>query len=320
MNEYGYNKLNENLKQKYGERVLKICVDGGFTCPNRDGLVGTGGCIFCSERGSGDHIDKFLKHENVDISNKDIAGQIQTQVETYFNSYKAERANKFIVYFQNYTNTYDSIESLKLKYDSALIDDRIIVLDVATRADCINEDVCKLLSSYKEKGLDVWVELGLQTANDDLGKALNRGYTTEQVTRAVKLLNKYNLDCILHMMIGLPGETDDSINQTIEYLNSLNYQGLKIHSTYVVENTKLADLYKNGKYQPMELDYYIEKACYVLTHINPNVVIHKLSGDAPKNYLLAPEWNSHKKLIMNGIHKYLKENNLQQGLYYKYSK
>ena len=311
MSEYGYNKLNEYLKDKYGERVLKICIDGGFTCPNRDGKVGTGGCIFCSERGSGEHLKKSQSN-----SIEEACKNIKNQAETYFKSERSKRANRYIAYFQNYSNTYDSVENLKLKYDSALIDDRIIVLDVATRADCINEDVCKLLVSYKNK-LDVWVELGLQTASKRIGDKLNRGYDIDQVTRAIKLLNKYNIDCILHIMIGLPKEEEQDIVDTVNYLNSQNYQGLKIHSTYVVEHTDLAKMYKNGLYKPMDLDYYIEKAVFVITHINPDIVIHKLSGDAPKDILIAPSWNSHKKLIMNGIHKYLRENNLYQGKYYK---
>ena len=157
---YRYRKLNEYLKEKYGERTLKICIDGSFTCPNRDGTVGTGGCIFCSERGSGEHIQKQ---------------DITSQVEAYLKSERAKRANRFIAYFQNYTNTYDSVQNLKEKYESALIDDRIVCLAVATRPDCIDDEICKLLVSFKEK-VDVWVELGLQTANDVTGKQLNRGY------------------------------------------------------------------------------------------------------------------------------------------------
>ena len=156
-----YNHLNKYLKDKFGERVLKICVDGSFTCPNRDGVKGTGGCIFCTEKGSGEHIKK---------------DSISKQVQNYFASYKAERANKFIVYFQNFTNTYGSIEKLKAKYDSALIDDRIVGIAIATRPDCINEDIVKLLKSYTDKYY-VFIELGLQTANEDIGKNINRCYS-----------------------------------------------------------------------------------------------------------------------------------------------
>ena len=154
-----YKHLNKYLKDKFGERTLKICIDGGFTCPNRDGKVGIGGCIFCSEKGSGEHINS--------------AKNITEQVENFFKSYKAERANKFIAYFQNFTNTYDSISNLKEKYDSALIDDRIVGLSIATRPDCINEDIVKLLSSYTNKYY-VTVELGLQTFSDTTATLINR--------------------------------------------------------------------------------------------------------------------------------------------------
>jgi len=303
-----YNKLNKYLKEKYGERTLKICIDGGFTCPNRDGTCGTNGCIFCSEKGSGEHIN------NLHIENS--LENIKNQIENHFKSYRANRANKFIAYFQNYTNTYDSIQNLKAKYDSALIDKRIVVLAVATRPDCINEDICKLLSSYKNK-VDVWVELGLQTSNDETGKFINRGYSSKNFTDATKLLNKYGIDVVAHVMIGLPNETFDDIKNTTDFINKHNIQGLKIHSTYVIENTKLAELYKQGLYTPITLDFYLESACYILSHINPNIVIHRISGDAPKDLLIAPEWNLHKKWVMNGLDKILRTQDLWQGKFYK---
>ena len=296
-----YNRLTEYLKNKFGERTLKICIDGGFTCPNRDGTAGIGGCIFCSEHGSGDHLN----------SSKNI----QAQIESYFSSYRSTRANKFIAYFQNFTNTYDSISNLKLKYDSALIDNRIVALAVATRPDCINEDICKLLKSYCDKYY-VWVELGLQTSNDETGKLINRGYSSQQFSKAVDLLNKYNIDVVTHIMVGLPNESFYDIKNTVDFINTHNIQGLKIHCTYVVKNTVLANMYYNGTYTPISLEYYLECAGYILSHINPNIVIHRVSGDAPKDLLVAPDWNSHKKWIMNGLDKYLCENDLWQGKYY----
>ena len=296
-----YKHLNKYLKDKFGERTLKICIDGGFTCPNRDGRVGYGGCAFCSERGSGEHI---------------IADGISNQVKNYFTSYKAERANKFIAYFQNFTNTYDSIENLKMKYDAALIDDRIVALAIATRPDCISEDVCKLLKSYSEKYY-VWVELGLQTSNENTGKIINRCYTDEQFSVAVSLLNKYNIDVVTHIMVGLPGENFDDIKNTVNFVNNHSIQGLKIHSTYVVKNTRLADMYFNGKYTPISLEYYLDCACYILTHISPDIIIHRVSGDAPKDLLIAPDWNLHKKWIINGLDKLLRDKDLYQGMDYK---
>ena len=296
-----YKHLNKYLKNKFGERTLKICIDGGFTCPNRDGRVGYGGCAFCSERGSGEHI---------------VPDKISNQVKHYFSSYKAERANKFIAYFQNFTNTYDSIENLKMKYDSALIDDRIVALAIATRPDCISEDVCKLLKSYSEKYY-VWVELGLQTSNENTGKIINRCYTDEQFSVAVSLLNKYNIDVVTHIMVGLPGENFDDIKNTVNFVNNHSIQGLKIHSTYVVKNTRLADMYFNGKYTPISLEYYLDCASYILTHISPDIVIHRVSGDAPKDLLIAPDWNLHKKWIINGLDKLLRDKDLYQGMDYK---
>lgn len=296
-----YKHLNKYLKDKFGERTLKICLDGGFTCPNRDGRVGYGGCAFCSERGSGEHI---------------IADNISNQVKNYFTSYKAERANKFIAYFQNFTNTYDSIENLKMKYDAALIDDRIVALAIATRPDCISEDVCKLLKSYSEKYY-VWVELGLQTSNENTGKIINRCYTDEQFSAAVSLLNKYNIDVVTHIMVGLPGENFDDIKNTVNFINNHSIQGLKIHSTYVVKNTRLADMYFNGKYTPISLEYYLDCASYILTHISPDIIIHRVSGDAPKDLLIAPDWNLHKKWIINGLDKLLRDKDLYQGMDYK---
>ena len=301
-NELRYNKLNRFLKNKFGERVLKICIDGGFTCPNRDGKKSTYGCIFCSEKGSGEHIKK--------------CDSISEQVRNYFKSYKAERANKFIAYFQNYTNTYDSIENLKEKYDSALIDKRIVALAVATRPDCITEDIAKLLSSYSKKYY-VWVELGLQTSNEETGKFINRCYTNSDFTNAVKILNKYNIDIVSHIMVGLPNETFENIKNTVEFINKHNIQGLKIHSTYVVEHTQLYKLYKEGNYSPISLEYYLECLCYIITHISPQIVIHRISGDAPKDILVAPSWNSHKKWILNGFNKKMIDENLWQGKFYE---
>lgn len=300
-NELRYNKLNRFLKNKFGEKVLKICIDGGFTCPNRDGKKSTYGCIFCSEKGSGEHIKK--------------CDSISEQVRNYFKSYKAERANKFIAYFQNYTNTYDSIENLKEKYDSALIDKRIVALAVATRPDCITEDIAKLLSSYSKKYY-VWVELGLQTSNEETGKFINRCYINSDFTNAISILNKYNIDIVSHIMVGLPNETFEDIKNTVEFINKHNIQGLKIHSTYVVEHTQLYQLYKEENYSPISLEYYLECLCYIITHISPEVVIHRISGDAPKDILVAPSWNLHKKWIMNGFNKKMIDEDLWQGKYH----
>lgn len=310
------NYVNEHLKQKFGERTLKICIDGNFTCPNRDGTCGFGGCIFCGEKGSGEHINNSnsLSFETATLSY--TVNSISKQVKDYFSTYRAQRANKFIVYFQNFTNTYDCIKNLKAKYDAALIDNRIVGISIATRPDCINEDVVKLLASYTSKYY-VCVELGLQTSDDDIGKFINRGYASVSFTNAVKLLNKYNIDVVAHVMIGLPGETFDTIKNTVEFINAHNLQGIKIHSTYIIKNTMLAELYFDKKYTPITLEYYLENLSYILTHVSENLVIHRISGDAPKDLLIAPEWNLHKKWILNGIEKKFKQEDLWQGKFYE---
>lgn len=297
-----YKHLNEYYKEKFGERTLKICVDGGFTCPNRDGSKGHGGCIYCSQQGSGELIMS--------------KGNITNQVKHYFTTYRANRANKFIVYFQNFTNTYDTIENLKKKYDEALVDDRIIGISIGTRPDCINEEIVKLLKSYADKYY-VCVELGLQTSNEEIGKTINRCYTNDDFTKAVELLNKYDIDVITHIMVGLPGETKKDIEDTVNFVNNHKIQGVKIHSTYVVENTKLADMYKNKEYQALDIDDYIETLIDIITHLRPDIIIHRISGDAPKDILLAPYWNKHKMWILHGFEKRMRARDLWQGKFYK---
>lgn len=297
-----YKHLNEYYKEKFGERTLKICVDGGFTCPNRDGKLGYGGCIYCSEKGSGELINN-------------VEG-ITNQVKYYFTTYRAQRANKFIVYFQNFTNTYDTVENLKSKYDASLVDDRIVGLAIGTRPDCINEEIVKLLKTYTEKYY-VCVELGLQTSNDEIGQKINRCYTSKQFTQAVKLLNKYNIDVVVHIMVGLPGETKADIKNTVKFINSHKLEGVKIHCTYVVEKTFLAEMYRKGEYKPLELDDYIETLIDIMVHLKPELIIHRISGDAPKDILLAPYWNKHKMWILHGFEKRFKARDLWQGKFYK---
>lgn len=316
-----YKHLNTYLKNKFGERTLKICIDGHFTCPNRDGSCSKKGCIFCSEKGSGEHILRINGNRNLlnsldkNAHIESVKNSISKQVKNYFNSYKSKRANKFIAYFQNFSNTYDSIENLKEKYNSALIDNRIVGLEVATRPDCINEDIVKLLKTYTQKYY-VCVELGLQTSNDSTGKIINRGYSSEDFINAVALLNKYDIDVVCHIMVGLPNEDLTNLKNTVKFLNEHKLQGIKIHSTYVVKNTELEKMYNAGKYNPISLENYLDALVFIITHINPNFIIHRISGDAPKELLVTPEWNLHKKLVLNGLDRILRERDLWQGMYF----
>ncbi len=293
-----YNHLNDFYKKKFNERVLKIPLDGGFSCPNRDGSKGVNGCLFCSSRGSGDRLKPL---------------PIKEQVE-YWLSFKKDKANKFIVYFQNYSNTYKSVSELKTIYDSALIDERIVGIDIATRCDCIDEEICKLLATYKNKYY-VQVELGLQSASDKTKKEMNQGYTNSNFIESLKLLNKYGIDTVVHIMVGLPNESHKDIVDTVKFLNKLNYQGIKIHSTFIEKDTGLYELYKLGKYNPITYEEYMEELIYIITHINPNIIIHRVTGDPFLKTFEAPEWMIHKKNVLNNIEKMLKDRNLYQGIY-----
>lgn len=292
-----YNHFNDFLKEKFGERTLKICIDGGFTCPNRDGKCSYGGCSFCGERGSGENT------KNIDIA---------TQVKNHLNSYKGKRANKFIAYFQNFSNTYADITTLRKKYDSALIDERIVALAVATRPDCINEDIVNLLREYQQKYY-VYVELGFQTANEDVAKKFNRGYTNNQFVKAVNLLRVANIDVVTHIMVGLPYEEEQDVIESVKFINSLDILGVKIHSTYIIKGTKLEELYNLGLYKPLELDEYVNKVCDIITHLRKDIIIARITGDAPKNLLIEPKWNAHKKIVLNSINKELIKRNIYQG-------
>ena len=230
-----YNNLSGYLKNKYGKRLKKICVDGGFSCPNRDGKVGFGGCIYCSERGSGEH----------------ICGGVSIREQVLRGLSGACDDDGFIVYFQNFTNTYADVETLRARYGEALIDDRIKILAIGTRPDCISEEIAELIASYRDR-VDVWVELGLQTASDKTAKTINRGYESSVYVRAMEILKKYNIDTVTHLMIGLPGEGDEELRESVELVNKTEPFGIKIHSVYVADGTTLAKMYREGAYTPIE--------------------------------------------------------------------
>ena len=300
--EYRYNYLNNFLKEKFGQRTLKICIEGGFSCPNRDGKKGFDGCIFCSNKGSGDHL---------------VKRDITKQVEDYLKSDRSKRANRYIAYFQSFTNTYAAVDELKEKYDAALIDDRIVALDIATRPDEITDEVVELLKTYTSKYY-VWVELGFQTSNENTGKLINRCYSNVDFEQAVNKLKANGIDVVTHIMVGLPGEKHEDIVDTVEFINRQKVDGIKIHSTYVLKNTALEKLYLEGKYSPMNFEEYMDELIYIITHLREDIVIHRFSGDPPKELLVQPEWMNHKKWIMNGLNKRMEHEDLRQGMFKTY--
>ncbi len=294
-----YNSFSSYLKGRYGGKIKKLCIDGGFTCPNRDGRCGVGGCIFCGERGAGEHIDPRLS----------IAEQVKAGLAR-------QKADGFIAYFQNFTNTYAPTEELRARYDAALIDGRIVALAIGTRPDCIDEDVAALLAEYRQR-LDVWVELGLQTASDKTAARINRGYGREAFERAMEILGRYGIPAVVHLMIGLPGEGECELADTVSFINRFSLFGIKLHSLYVMEGTRLAEQYRSGEFSPISMEQYIDRAVFTLTHISPDVTIHRLTGDCPRGMLVAPEWNTRKSDIINGICRELESRGMRQGSLYK---
>ena len=291
-----YRNLSTYLRERYGKRLDKICIDGGFTCPNRDGKCGIGGCIYCGERGAGEHIDPTSC----------ISEQVRTRLG------KSKPGDIFVAYFQNFTNTYAPIDVLKERYDAALCDDRIKVLAIGTRPDCIDEQVCRLLSEYARER-DVWVELGLQTASDKTAEIINRGYKTEVFEHAMALLEKYGLKTVVHIMMGLPGESVEDMKRNVDYVASFPLFGLKIHSIYVMRDTELEKMYLEKRYTPPTFDEFLEAAAYAVARMPENVIIHRLTGDCPKGMLVAPEWNSDKTIVIDAIVEKMEKLGYRQG-------
>lgn len=296
-----YCDLNSYLKIKYGEKVVKVCLDGGFSCPNRDGTCGENGCIFCSERGAGEYLER----------SKSIADQFS---ESCKRAERKRKANKFIAYFQNYTGTYDLIENLEKKYYAALSDSRVVVLAIATRPDCINDQIIDLLSKIKnEKNVDIWIELGLQTIHDKTAEMINRGYKTAVFFDAVNRLRKSELEVIVHLMMGLPGETEEDMIESVNILSQLDIQGIKFHNVNVMKNTKLEELYLQRRYYPIELNKYINVLAESIMRLPKNIVVHRLVSDCNPNYLVAPHWAKDKYLMLTEVARKFVFDNVFQG-------
>jgi radical SAM protein (TIGR01212 family) len=224
----------------------------------------------------------------------------------------AESGDLFVAYFQNFTNTYADVKTLRQRYDAALFDSRIKVLAIGTRPDCIDGQIAKLIAEYKSK-CDVWVELGLQTANDKTADIINRGYHRDAFENAMKLLKNYEIPVVVHLIVGLPGETGADVEETVNYLNQFDVWGVKIHSIYVMTGTRLAEMYKKGEYVPPSLHEYVNSAVHILTHISPDIIIHRITGDCPKGLLIAPDWNANKHEIINAIVSKMQLEGLVQG-------
>lgn len=287
-----YTSLSEYYKTTYGEKVYKLAIDGGFTCPNRDGTLDTRGCIFCSEGGSGD----FASSREYNI-----VAQIQDAKKCLTSKTNAQ---KFIVYFQAFTNTYDTADRLEKLYMSALIDDSIVGISIATRADCLGQKVLDVLERLNQL-TDVYVEIGLQTIHDVSAQFIRRGYNLSVYDEAVDALVQRQIRVVSHLILGLPGETVANIKASVDYVCSKPIHGIKLQLLHVLKGTDLATLYAQNPFHIFELDEYVELIVDLLHQIPKTIVIHRLTGDGPKELLIAPKWSRHKRQVLNAITKEL---------------
>ncbi len=292
-----YISLSDYLKNKYGTKVYKLSLTSGCTCPNRDGSISTGGCIFCSEGGSGDFAAKGLDlEEQIKAARQLVDAKIPETIPM------SER--KYIAYFQSFTNTYGDQNRLMDLFKRVLDYPEIIGLSIGTRPDCLTDKMIDFLAKLnKEK--EVWVELGLQTIHENTAKFINRGYELSVFEDAYKRLTDASLKVVVHVILGLPGETDEDILETIKYLSQLTPTlfGIKLQLLHVLKGTKLAKIYEEKPFRIYELDEYCELVCKCLKLLPKETVIHRLTGDGPKKLLIAPLWSGNKKLVLNTMNK-----------------
>ncbi|MGN0136120.1 TIGR01212 family radical SAM protein [Anaerotignum sp.] len=304
MEQKPYRSLNEYYREIFGRKAAKISLDGGFTCPNRDGTCGTRGCLFCSSGGSGD----FAENASLSITEQIQRGKAQTAEKW--------KDPAYIAYFQAFTNTYAPVAELRQKYEEALSCPGVEGISIATRADCLPADVLDLLAELNQK-TKLWVELGLQTADEASALRIRRGYPLSVFERAVHALAERDISVVVHVILGLPGETRETVLHTIDCVNRLPIQGIKLQLLHVLSDSDLAEIYKAGDYIPLTKEAYIALVGDCLAHLREDIVIHRLTGDGDKNTLLAPLWSLRKRDVLNSLHKYLKENGIRQGIKYK---
>lgn len=295
-----YNAFSEELKRVFGVKVQRISIDAGFTCPNRDGLLGRGGCIFCGGHGSGSHgIRRDLG----------IAGQLEDGKELMRRKYKA---GKFIAYFQSYSNTYAPAEQLRKLFADALAVTDIAGLIIATRPDCLPDDVLDCLAEMHAKTY-FWLELGLQSIHDRSLELVNRRHNYACSLSAIERARARDLRVCAHVILGLPGESREDMLATIDELNRTGVEGVKLHLLHVMKGTRLAEMYKDGRFTLMERDEYVALLCDVLERLNPAILIHRLTGDGGHDNLVAPLWSLKKFEVLNQIDAELERRSVRQG-------
>lgn len=295
-----YNTLNNELKKEFGKKVMKLSLDGGFTCPNRDGTVGHRGCIFCSEEGSGEFAgSRFVS----------IAEQVEQQKKLLSNKWDTDR---YIAYFQNFTNTYASIEKLRKLYYEAINIEGVVGLAIATRPDCLDEDVLDLLEELNKKTY-LWIELGFQTIHEKSAKFIRRGYPLSIYDEAIEKLRSRNIKVVTHVIIGLPGESKEEILDSVRYVANKFTWGIKLHSLYIQTGTDLYDYYMKNPFYIMSKEEYISLVVDALELLPKDMVVHRVTGDGKKELLFEPKWTLDKLKVLSMIDKELKIRDSYQG-------
>ena len=291
---------NEYYKSRFGGKVYKISLNAGTSCPNRDGKLSTDGCIFCSESGSGD----FSPESTLSVDE-----QIETAVLRVRDKF---RENRFIAYFQSFTNTYAPVEYLERIFTQVLNNNKIVALSIATRPDCLGDDIMSLLKKL-DSVKPVFVELGLQTVHKSTADFINRCYELSVFDEAVQKLKAADINVIVHVILGLPFENEEMMYQTVSYVGKSGADGIKLQLLHVLKNTRLADIYQSGAFEVLTLEKYTDVVCNCVELIPRHMVIHRLTGDGAKRLLIAPKWSGNKKLVLNTINKAMRDRNIIQG-------
>ncbi len=295
-----YFSLNSYIKKRFGEKLYKVALDGGMSCPNRDGTIGFGGCIFCSEGGSGDFAGD--RHHDIETQFEESRGLIAAK----------HHGTRYIAYFQAFTNTYAPVDVLRSLFMPLVLRDDVAILSIATRPDCLPDDVIALLGELNQIK-PVWVELGLQTIHETTANLIHRGYPLSVFEDALSRLRDHGIEVIVHTILGLPDETHDDILATHRYLATMDIQGIKLQLLHVLSGTALGQLYMDEPFHVMTLPEYTNLLIDCIEVLPEDLVIHRITGDGSKKILIAPEWSGHKKYVLNTIHHTFKERTAWQG-------
>ncbi len=303
-----YHSLDYELKKTYGHKIYKLSLNGGMSCPNRDGTIDTRGCIFCSEGGSGDFAATF---------HNSVTDQIEEAKKLILPKLKEPDKVRYIAYFQAYTNTHAPISYLRSIFFEAITHPDIVILSIATRPDCLNDDVISLLNELN-RIKPVWLELGLQTIHEQSALFIRRGYLLPLFEEKTLLLHHLGITVIVHTILGLPNETKHDMLKTMEYISRLPVDGIKLQLLHILRGTDLGTFYEKGIFTDLlSMEDYIDILISCLELLPEQMVIHRITGDGPKNLLLAPLWSGNKRLVLNRIHQQLKERDSYQGKYFK---